>query len=198
MAAVESCLFDVIMVSTDDPDISAVARACGAEVPFVRSSETADDHATTEDVLKEVLGTYAGQGIKFELACCLYPTAPFIQAQDLIDGRSKMIDCGFDMVMPITRFDNSIWRSLKRDEVGRVALNFKANEKVRSQDLPHAYYDAGQWYWFNVDVLTRDEGLMGPNTGSIVLPAERVQDIDTEEDWIIAELKHEKLFVWPA
>lgn len=191
-AAIGSGAFDAVMVSTDDPEIAETARTLGAEVPFLRSAATSNDHATTPEVLIEVLARYADAGKRFELACCIYPTAPFIKAADLVDGRKRLLDSTFDVVMPVTAFSYPIWRSLRLDETGRVALNFPENLHARSQDLPPAYHDAGQWYWFRTDALLRDGVLMGPNTGSVVLPATRVQDIDTEEDWALAELKHER------
>lgn len=192
-AALASGAFDSVMVSTDDEEIAAIARALGAEVPFLRSPAAADDHATTSDVLLEVLEQYAETGVQFELACCLYPTAPFVRSADLINGRAQLLESRFDVIMPVAAFSYPVWRSLQRDDDGCIALNFPENLNVRSQDLPVAYHDAGQWYWFRTKAFLRDHVLMGPNTGSIILPAMQVQDIDTEEDWAIAELKHERM-----
>lgn len=193
-AALVSEVFDTVMVSTDDSEIAAIALAAGAEVPFWRSAAAAGDHATTSDVLLEVLERYQEAGKVFDLACCLYPTAPFVEPADLASGRRRLEESAFDVVMPVAAFSYPIWRSLARDAAGRVALNFPENLNARSQDLPAAYHDAGQWYWFRVDAFLRDGVLMGANTGSVVLPAERVQDIDTEDDWGIAEWKHERVF----
>jgi N-acylneuraminate cytidylyltransferase len=193
-AALACGAFDTVMVSTDDAEIAEAARALGAEVPFLRSAAAADDHATTSQVLLEVLGRYAETGVHFDLACCLYPTAPFVRPQDLADGRAQLLGSRFDVIMPVAAFSYPIWRSLQREDDGRIALNFPENLNARSQDLPIAYHDAGQWYWFRTEAFLRDHVLMGPNTGSIVLPAMLVQDIDTEEDWALAELKHERMF----
>lgn len=193
-AARASATFDTVMVSTDDLEIAAVARDAGAQVPFLRSAVASDDHATTADVLMEVLERYAEVGETFDLACCLYPTAPFVEAHDLIHGRTLLLESTFDVVMPVAAFSYPIWRSLNRDAEGRVRLNFPENLNARSQDLPLAYHDAGQWYWFRIDAFLKSRVLMGDTTGSVVLPIERVQDIDTEEDWALAELKHERLF----
>ncbi|MBP2447318.1 pseudaminic acid cytidylyltransferase [Rhizobium leguminosarum] len=193
-AALMSGAFDSVLVSTDDDEIAEVARAAGAEVPFLRSARTSNDYASTADVLEEVLGQLGKIGHNYTLGCCLYPTAPFVQGEDLANGRARLEDSDFDVVMPIAAFSYPIWRSLARDAAGRVLLNFPENLNVRSQDLPTAYHDVGQWYWFRTAAFLRTHVLMGSNTGSIVVPAERMQDIDTEEDWAIAEYKHERLF----
>ncbi len=193
-AARASGVFDTVMVSTDAPEIAAFAREAGAEVPFLRSAAAASDHATTAEVLREVLERYAETGTNFETACCLYPTAPFVEADDLARGRGLLLESAFDVVMPVAAFSYPIWRSLDRDSEGRVRLNFPDNLNARSQDLPVAYHDAGQWYWFRTEAFFRTGVLMGANTGSVVLSADRVQDIDTEEDWGIAEMKHQRVF----
>lgn len=193
-AALASGVFDTVMVSTDDPEIAETARIFGAEVPFMRSAAAADDHATTSEVLLEVLSRYAETGTCFDLACCLYPTAPFVRAQNLMDGRARLLESQFNVILPVAAFSYPIWRSLCREEDGHIVLNFPENLNARSQDLPTAYHDAGQWYWFRTAAFLRDRVLMGPNTGSVVLPATQVQDIDTEEDWALAELKHERMF----
>lgn len=193
-AALISGAFDSVLVSTDDDEIADAARAAGADVPFLRSARTSNDYATTADVLEEVLGQLSKIGHNYTLGCCLYPTAPFVQGADLANGRARLEDSDFDVVMPIAAFSYPIWRSLARDAAGRVLLNFPENLNSRSQDLPTAYHDVGQWYWFRTAAFLRTHVLIGENTGSIVVPAERMQDIDTEEDWAIAEYKHERLF----
>lgn len=193
-AALASNVFEEVMVSTDDEEIAEVARGLGAATPFMRSAQTASDMATTSAVLIEVLAAYRARGRAFSLGCCLYPTAPFVRAEDLAGGRSLLLEGAFDVMMPVAAFDYPIWRSLKREASGRIALNFPENLNARSQDLPPAYHDAGQWYWFRTEAFLRDGALMGEATGSVVLPASRVQDIDTEEDWAMAELKHQRLF----
>ena len=194
MAALQSGCFDHVMVSTDDTEIAEVARTAGAEVPFLRSAKAADDHATTADVLMEVLGQYAEMGQNFAKGCCLYPTAPFVTPVDLVAGRDLMVAGGHSAVMPVAAFSYPIWRSLKRNADGRIAFNFPENALTRSQDLPPAYHDAGQWYWFRVDAFLASGILLGPDTGSILLPEMRVQDIDNEDDWQMAEIKHARLF----
>jgi N-acylneuraminate cytidylyltransferase len=193
-AARASGVFSTVMVSTDDSEIADVARAAGADIPFLRSSVTSGDHATTSDVLAEVLARYAEGGRRFDLGCCLYPTAPFVTAADIVNGRARLLAGHFDVVMPVAAFSYPIWRSLRRDGDGRIALNFPGNLNARSQDLPPAFHDAGQWYWFRTAAFVRNPMLMGEKTGSIVLHSAVVQDIDTEEDWALAELKHQRVF----
>jgi len=193
-AARAAGVFDEIMVSTDDEEIAEVARAAGAGVPFWRSAATAGDFATTTEVLIEVLDAYAARGVVPTFACCVYPTAPFVRASELAEGLAALQAGGFDSYFPVARFGYPIWRSLRRGEDTRIALNFPEHLDARSQDLPAAFHDAGQWYWFRPDALRRDRTLMGPNAGTVVLPEERVQDIDTEEDWLVAEWKHTRLF----
>lgn len=193
-AALESGVFTTVMVSTDDSEIADIAESLGAEVPFMRSEATSDDFSTTADVLKEVLEQYEERGEFFENSCCLYPTAPLITASDLKAGHDKLLEGAFDVVLPVAAFSYPIWRSLKSDANGKVSLNFPENLNRRSQDLPLAYHDAGQWYWFRTRQFLNSGTLMGDNTGAIQLSELKIQDIDTEEDWALAEIKHERLF----
>lgn len=188
-AAQASNLFDEVMVSTDDSEIADVAAQFGAAVPFPRGQEASDDHATITDVLREVLQTYRDRGRAFDTACCIYATAPFVTADDLVAGRAVLESQRRDVVIPVCRYDTPIWRSVAREDDGRLIRNFPEHEFARSQDLPEAYFDAGQWVWVSVAPFLAGGPLMGNNTGSMVLPAERVQDIDTEEDWERAERK---------
>src|SRR3546814_434849 len=115
-------------------------------------------------------------------------------SSDVCSSDLLMTDSEFDVVMPVAPFTYPIGRSLSINIDGRIELNFPENLNVRSQDLPPAFHDAGQWYWFYVDAFMRERVLMGRNTGSMVLPATHVQDIDSEDDWTLAELKHERIF----
>jgi N-acylneuraminate cytidylyltransferase len=193
-AALRSNVFNEVMVSTDDEEIAEMAHQLGAAVPFMRSAATADDYATTSDVLVEVLTKYQALGRNFTIGCCLYSTAPFATADDLSEGRASLLAGGFDAFMPVAAFEYPIWRSLRYSATGTVSLNFPEHLNARSQDLPPAYHDAGQWYWFKTDTFLRQRVLLGQNTGAVLLPPMRVQDIDTEEDWGLAELKHERIF----
>lgn len=188
-AAHASGLFDEVMVSTDDEEIAQVARDAGALVPFIRSPGASDDHATIACVLAEVASEYAARGRQFERLCCLFATAPFIHPSDLSEGLA-LLDAGpFEVVIPVARFGYPIQRSLARARDGKVALNYPEHAETRSQDLPQAYHDAGQWIWVRPGFLASGAPLLGPRTGSLVIDANRVEDIDTEEDWNRAEWK---------
>jgi pseudaminic acid cytidylyltransferase len=188
-AARESGLFDEVMVSTDDPEIAEVARDCGAGVPFMRSARTSDDFATTADVLLEVLGEYRERGVCPRFACCIYPTAPFVTAERLRQSWERLIESDADAALPVARFSFPIWRSF-RMEGHRVFYNWPEHAPKRSQDLPAAYQDAGQFYFFRPAVLERTGQLITSNTIGLPVSELEVQDIDSEEDWILAELKY--------
>jgi pseudaminic acid cytidylyltransferase len=190
-AALGSGLFDEVMVSTDDEEIADIAREHGASVPFIRSASTSDDFATTADVLTEVLNAYAEAGRHFDFACCIYPTAPFVTAARLKEGLARLED-GADAVIPVTRFSFPIWRSF-RIEDGRLAYNWPEHAPRRSQDLPPAYHDAGQYYFFRTASFLESGQLVGANTVGIEVDEMEVQDIDTEQDWQLAELKYRLL-----
>lgn len=187
--ALSSGLFDEVIVSTDSEEIRDVARAVGAKVPFLRSPRSSDDHATITDVLREVLTARGQHGERLDIACCLYATAPFVTSADLAAGLRILEDGDFDVVLPVCRYEYPIWRSLSRRADGQVRLNFPQHEFTRSQDLEPAYHDAGQWIWLRPAPFLAGTPLLGTRTGSIVIPAGRVQDIDTEDDWRRAEEK---------
>jgi N-acylneuraminate cytidylyltransferase len=192
-AALTAGCFDEVMVSTDDEEISKVARASGALVPFMRSPRTSTDHATTAEVLVEVLEEYGHRGVHPETACCIYPTAPFITADSLRLGLATLLS-GSDVhgAIPVVRFSYPIQRALRvRD--GRVALFQPEHLKTRSQDLEPAYHDAGQFYWVRVVPFLASRNLMSSNTAAVILPEWQVQDIDTEDDWMLAEMKFQLL-----
>lgn len=188
-AALASGMFEEVMVSTDDAEIAAVAREQGAAVPFLRSAATSDDFATTAHVLQEVLGAYADAGRSFELACCIYPTAPFVTAERLRDAFARLTDSGADAAIPVARFGFPIWRSFRLED-SRLAYNWPEHAPARSQDLPPAFHDAGQFYVFRTAVFLASGRLVGDNAIGLEVDELEVQDIDTEQDWRLAELKY--------
>ena len=188
-AAVASGLFDEVMVSTDDDAIAEIARAEGAEVPSKRSAATSGDHSTTAEVLQEVLRSYAGLGREFEYGCCIYPTAPFVTAERLRDAFARLKESGADSAIPVTKFSFPIWRAFQMDG-GRLAYIWPEHAPKRSQDLPPAWHDAGQFYFFRTAALLASGTLVGSNSLGLAVDELEVQDIDNEEDWALAEVKY--------
>lgn len=189
-AALESGLFNKVMVSTEDEEIAEVSKKYGAEVPFLRSKSTSDDFATTADVLVEVLKQFENKGINFDYACCCYATAPFITPKRLGEGFNKMIAEEADSVFPISAFSYPIFRSLKKSDDGRVGMIWPENLNKRSQDFPEAFHDAGQWYWFLVDKFLKSRQFFTNNSIGLEISPLEVQDIDNEHDWHLAEVKY--------
>ncbi|GAB4029804.1 pseudaminic acid cytidylyltransferase [Spirosoma jeollabukense] len=188
-AARKSGLFNEVMVSTDDQEIAAIALHYGAVVPFLRSTQTADDFATTADVLTEVINQYIQQGQVFNYACCLYPTAPFITPDLLNRAFSTLTQQQFDTVYPVQRFGFPIQRAvLLRNQ--KVQWFQPEHALTRSQDLEPAYHDAGQFYFVNVAAFQQNHRLITNNSGGIVISELEAHDIDSEEDWRVAELKY--------
>lgn len=197
-AALESKLFDEVMVSTDSEEIAAVARHYGAKVPFMRSAKTSDDFATTADVLREVITEYERRGQNFDTMCCIYPTAPFVTAEKLQDAYKKLIESDADLVQPVVAFSFPPQRALViRD--GQLTYRYPECASMRSQDLESWYHDAGQFYFWEVNVfmkIIKDTSLRGGDTLrriSFVLDEIEVQDIDNLIDWEMAEMKYRLL-----
>lgn len=190
-AALQSELFDEVMVSTDDKEIAEIGKQYGAKVPFMRSEKNADDYAGTAEVLLEVIRSYEDQGKIFDTGCCLYPTAPFVTAQKLIDSFASFQEGGYDTLFPVVAFSYPIQRALKVDSEGRVKMFHPENLKKRSQDLETAYHDAGQFYWFKINALKAFSSLWTDNSGVVKYSEIEVQDIDHDTDWRIAEMKYQ-------
>lgn len=191
-AARLSRLFDEIMVSTDDKAIADIALEYGASIPFMRSEKSANDYATTAEVLTEVLAEYQSRNQHYDYACCLYPAAPLVSANALSVAFKEMIAKDLDSIFPVVRYSTPILRSLKLTN-GKVSMNWPEHKFTRSQDLADAYHDSGQFYWFNIEryLLTRE--IMTDNCGAIEISAMQSQDIDDETDWKLAELKYQLL-----
>lgn len=191
-AALKSKLFDEVMVSTDDAEIAEVAKKFGASVPFMRSAETANDYAILKDVLNEVLARYAELGKTFDEVCCILPTAPLIETDDIIKSHEILEKENCVSVVPVVKFSYTIFRSLKIEN-GRLAMNWPENYAKRSQDLPEAYHDAGLFYWYDRKYFEEKTASFGADSCPYILGEEKVQDIDTLEDWKIAEMKYKIL-----
>lgn len=191
-AALHAGCFDEVMVSTDDREIAKIAECLGAKVPFLRSAAMANDFATTADVLVEVLKEYCQRGEQFAYGCCIYPTAPFVTAEKLRAGHELLLKTGADTILPVVRFSSPIQRALKIED-NRLSMIWPEHIHTRSQDLTPAYHDSGQFYFFQVKRFLETHNLFGEYTVPIELPESEVQDIDTVEDWKIAEMKYQIL-----
>ena len=193
-AAKASGCFDRIIVSTDDEEIADVARQWGAEVPFMRPTELADDNTATRPVVNHAIREAERLWGNIEYVCCIYATAPFIQVHDLKQGFNRLLETGADFAFSVTSFPYPIQRALKRTAEGGVEMFYPQYHLSRSQDLEPAYHDAGQFYWGRSATFLSGKDMYSPTALPILLPHHRVQDIDTLEDWQRAELLMGALF----
>ena len=191
-AALNSGVFDEVMVSTDDEEIAGVARQYGAAVPFLRSAETSNDYATTVDVLLEVVNRYKEQGKVFDTICCLYSTAPFVTSDRLKEASSKISET-IDACFTIVQYSYPIQRSLRINENEYVEMKFLEHLKSRTQDLEKVYHDAGQFYFVKTDALIQEKTVWCKRTAPLILSELEVQDLDTLTDWQLAEMKYQLL-----
>lgn len=190
-AALQSGLFDEVMVSTDDREIAEIAGQYGAKVPFMRSAETANDYAGTDDVLLEVLDRYRAEGKEFDVLCCIYSTAPFVTPQRLVEAYEKL-GHDADYVFTCVAYSYPTQRSLHIVD-GKIRMVHPEYASARSQDLETTYHDAGQFYFAKVLSYVQEKTLWGKNTVGLILPELEVQDLDTLTDWSLAEMKYRML-----
>ncbi|MEI4233860.1 pseudaminic acid cytidylyltransferase [Roseovarius sp. D22-M7] len=184
-AAIAAGCFDRIVVSTDDDEIAEVAEGSGAEAPFRRGAELADDHTPTVPVIADAV-TRLNIAARTPV-CCLYATAPFVAPADLQAGLRRLQDTGAPFVLSVTTYAFPIQRALRRDASGGIEMLDPARMQTRSQDLEEAWHDAGQFYWGRAESWTRGLGVFEAGAQGLAVPRHRVQDIDTEEDWQRAE-----------
>jgi pseudaminic acid cytidylyltransferase len=185
--ALTSGLFRHVVVSTDDGEIASVAKDHGAEVPFMRPQELADDHTGTVPVVTHAIRACADLGLVAELVCCIYPAVPLLQAQDLVSAAKLMEQTSADYVFPVAMFPSAVQRALKISAAGNVQPIYPEFENTRTQDLEPAYYDAGQFYFGRTEAWLADRSLH-QNGKALIIPEWRVVDIDTPDDWARAEL----------
>jgi N-acylneuraminate cytidylyltransferase len=190
-AALNSDIFEEVMVSTDSDEIVCVAKDYGASVPFLRSRENSNDFATTADVLEEVLDKYEKMGNRYDVICCIYPTAPFVNSVKLKMAFAKMEEEQADSLMPVVKYGFPPQRAVVI-RGGRIRYNQPEHEKSRSQDFEQLYHDCGQFYVCKVDVFKESHSLVTDNTVPFIMPEEEVQDIDNISDWRLAEIKYKK------
>ena len=188
-AALDSGIFDEVMVSTDSEEIAEIARAYGAKVPFMRSAKTSDDFATTADVLMEVLERYQEMGRTFDVMSCIYPTAPFVTPQKLQSAYDTLTKEQAVMAMPVVAFSYPPQRSYVLNG-NMLEMKWKENYNKRSQDLEKMYHDAGQFYMYQVESYVRLKGQIDQSIVPVIVDEMEVQDIDNETDWKLAEQKY--------
>ena len=188
-AALSSGLFDHVMVSTDDTEIAEIATKYGAEVPFYRSEATSGDFATTNDVLAEVLAEYEKRGMHFDVACCIYPTAPFVTAEKLKTAVEQLEASDADTLIPVVSFSYPPQRAMVVEQE-RLVFKYPEYLDSRSQDLQPHYHDVGQFYVFRTDRFAVNKKLMVGNILPLIVSELEVQDIDNLTDWKIAEMKY--------
>lgn len=190
-AAQESGLFDSVVCSTDDEEIADVARSFGADIPFMRPPELANDHAGTGAVVIHALEWFAETRISYDAACCIYATAPLLDPERLKEGWEKLQ--GKRFAFSVTSFPFPIQRALRQTADGSVDMFWPENLTRRSQDLEPAYHDAAQFYWGWRDAWLNGEIAFSPISAPVILPRTQVVDIDTPEDWEVAEVTYRVL-----
>jgi N-acylneuraminate cytidylyltransferase len=192
-AAKASGCFERIIVSTDDNEIAEVANQWGADVPFNRPAELADDHTGTTEVIAHAIRQEQLSGRDPQNVCCLYATAPFLDPGNLRQGLEMLKQENCEYVFSVTSYACAIQRAIRITKAGRIEMFQSDNFNTRSQDLEHAFHDAGQFYWGKASAWLAGSTIFGPGAAPIRIPRSRVQDIDTQEDWERAEYMFEAL-----
>jgi len=192
-AAKESGLFDHIVVSTDDTEIAEVAKKYGAEVPFMRPAELSNDFTGTTEVIAHATQWALDQSLDVDAVCCIYATAPFVQVADLKRGLAALQSGNWAYAFTVTDFESPIFRSFKQTAEGGVEMFFPEYFETRSQDLPDALHDVGQFYWGRPSAWLENRRIFDRHSVPIMIPRWRVQDIDTLNDWKRAELMFNQL-----
>ncbi|MCD8039664.1 MAG: pseudaminic acid cytidylyltransferase [Lachnospiraceae bacterium] len=193
-AALAADMFHEVMVSTDDEEIAAVAKRAGAKVPFMRSQKASDDFATTADVIDEVLCAYERIGMSFGYVCCIYPTAPFVTANAIKTAMMLLEQEQADSVIPVVKFSFPPQRGVVIED-GRLAPKWKECMNMRSQDLEPLYHDCGQFYCLNAASFRKQKAIWMEKSVPFIQDPMTVQDIDTLEDWKLAEMKYRLLYM---
>jgi len=193
LAAQDAGVFDRIIVSTDDDEIAAVAQDYGAEVPFMRTAELADDYTGTTPVIADAINWYQKKCMNYDQICCIYATAPFVRGIDIRKGSSVLMKTGANFAFAVTSYGFPIQRAIKLRNDGRVEMFDPKQFQMRSQDLSEAFHDAGQFYWGTHKAWLSGSSIFNSCSVPLMMPRYRVQDIDTLEDWDQAETLMEVL-----
>lgn len=188
-AAINSNIFDEVIVSTDDVEIANVAKNFGARVPFYRASETSNDFAGITDVLLEVLEKYTEQKVYFDNICLIYATAPFVNAEKVVEAYKILTNNEYNAVLPVIKYSYPIQRALRINGNDLKMIN-DSYIKSRSQDLEPSYHDSGQFFWIKSEIIQSQKKVFVDKLGAVIINEKDAQDIDTIEDWEIAEFKY--------
>lgn len=191
-AAKGAGIFDEIMVSTDSEEIADVARKYGANVPFMRSEKTSNDFATTFDVLEEVINEYKKQGKFFDELCCIYPCVPFLTSKTLNESYKRFIEGHYDALQPVCTYPSPIEWAMRLNN-GLLIPDSPEKLTIRSQDLQKAYFDVGMFYYCQTEIMLREKTLVPNKTAGYIIDESECQDIDTPDDWKMAEIKYKLL-----
>jgi pseudaminic acid cytidylyltransferase len=186
-AAIKSGIFEHVVVSTDDEEIAQVAKEYGAEIPFIRPVELANDYAATAPVIAHAIKACSDLGWEIDNVCCIYPCVPFIQIEDLSTALVLMNNSNEDYCFPVTEYSSAIQRALKMSSGGKIQPFYPEYQSTRTQELDAAYFDAGQFYWAKAKDWLKNSNIHSSASG-LPIPNWRVADIDTYDDWIRAEL----------
>lgn len=187
-AALSSGCFDKVIVTTDDYEIAEIAKNYNAEVPFIRPKNISDDYSTTMDVMQHAISWCENAGWDIDKICCLYATAPFVTAEYIRKGLNILVSEKCEFAFSATNYSFPIQRAIKISDIGEVSMFSPENEQSRSQDLEEAYHDAGQFYWGKKSAFLERKKIFAPHSRIVLLPRTHVQDIDTQEDWDLAEI----------
>jgi pseudaminic acid cytidylyltransferase len=191
--AIKSGCFDRVIVSTDDEEIAKIANLYGAETPFIRPENLSDDYTTTSEVMVHAINHESSQGRDLDYVCCIYPTAPFITANNLKKGLKSIQSGNYEYVFSATTYAFPVERAFFFNNLDGLEMLFPENAKVRSQDLKDTFHDAGQFYWSRAHTWLKRQPIFQSNSFPLNLPRIEVVDIDTEEDWEEAEIKFKLL-----
>lgn len=192
--ALRSDLFDNVIVSTDDDEIAEYSISLGAKVPFMRPENLSDDFSTTGQVVSHAVEELGNRGIASEYVCCIYATAPFIKDAYLKRAYDMLVSSGKSYVFTVTRSPFSIERGLFLNEQGSISPYMDEHQFTRTQDLREAYYDAGQFYWGKSSSFSNNKPVYTEDSLPLILPRYLAHDIDTEEDWDIAEIMYKAIY----
>lgn len=186
-AALESGLFDMVMVSTDDDEIAEIAEQYGAVIPFKRPASISEDFSTTADVLLHAIDWYEKKGQPVSEITCIYPVNPFVTKELLVDGHSAWKACDAKYCFAVSEFNSAPQRAFIVNKQDRVESMYPQYRSTRTQDLEIGYFDAGMFYFCDVEAYKQNIPMHSPASIPYILPRHLAHDIDTNEDWDYAE-----------